>query len=125
MAQRFTVTATTDASGDATVYAPPLAEPVVSGELQTIRYVKTDFATGVDFAITVEKTGEAVWTATNEDATVTKAPRQPIHTTTGTAETYDGTEAVNDKISIANDRIKIVVSDGGDTKTGTFHVVFA
>jgi len=30
---------------------------------------------------------------------------------------------VRDSICLANDRIKIAVSNGGDTKTGTFHVV--
>lgn len=111
-ARRFAITATTDASGDATVYSP-----VITGAISQIRYVKTDFADGVDFAITLEATGESVWAESNVNASATRAPRQASHGTDGTAN--GGTEF----IAAANDRVKIVVAQGGDTKTGTFHVV--
>ena len=38
------------------------------GLLSQIRYVKTDFANGVDFAITVEGTGEGLWTQSDVNA---------------------------------------------------------
>jgi len=31
---------------------------------------------------------------------------------------------VLDKIALANDRVKIVIAAGGDTKTGTFYLIF-
>ena len=117
--ERFTLTATTDASGDATVFAGP-----VWGLLHTIVYTKVDFDNGVDFAITIEGTAEAVWTESNVDATATRAPRQATHDVVGVASLYAaGGEPVEDLIALADDRIKIVVSSGGDTKTGTFHVI--
>lgn len=112
-AQRIVVAVTTDASGDATAYSPHIPFGVVS----QIRYVKTDFADGVDFAITLEATGEGVWTESNVNASATRAPRQAAHGTDGVAS--GGAEL----IALADDRIKIVVAQGGDTKTGAFHFV--
>ncbi len=108
-----------DASGDVTAYTP-----VVTGKIQTIRYDKTDFADGVDFTITVEGTGENVWTDTNVNASETVAPRQATHDTAGDASLYAAAgEAVEDHNCVANERIKIVVAQGGNAKTGTIHVV--
>lgn len=118
-AQRHVVSVTTIADGSATAYSP-----VVTGKLSQIRYVKTDFADGVDFTITAEATGETIWTDTNINASETVAPRQPTHDTAGAAAVYaGGGSAVLDKIALANDRVKIVIASGGDTKTGTFHII--
>lgn len=113
------VEVTTAADGSATAFSE-----VVTGKLSTIRYVKTDFATGVDFTITSEATGETIWTQLNVDASVTVAPRQATHSTAGVAALYAATFPVNDKIALANDRVKIVIANGGATKTGTFFLVF-
>lgn len=116
--QVFPVTVTTDGSGDATAYSD-----AVNGLLSQIRYVKTDFATGVDFTITAEATGETIWTESNVDASATRAPRQATHSTAGVAALYAAAgQAVNDMIAISG-RIKIVVASGGATKTGTFYFV--
>ena len=118
--QRHVVTATTAADGSATVYSDTL-----TGKLTQIRYAKTDFADGVDFTITAEATGETLWADTNINASETVAPRQPTHDTAGAAAVYAaGGSAVLDKIALANDRVKIVISAGGNTKTGTFHLIF-
>ncbi len=51
-------------------------------------------------------------------------PRQPTYSTTGEALLYAaGGQGVNDEIVLAADRVKIVVASGGDTKSGTFHIV--
>jgi 3-polyprenyl-4-hydroxybenzoate decarboxylase len=116
--QVFAVTVTTDASGDATAYSNP-----VNGLLSQARYVKTDFANGVDFTITAEATGETLWTEADVNASATRAPRQATHSTAGVAAAYaSGGTAVNDMIAVSG-RIKIVVASGGDTKTGTFYFV--
>ena len=112
-ARRFVVTATTDGSGDATVYSPVIAD----GAISQIRYVKTNFADGVDFTVTLEATGETVWAESNVNASATRAPRQASYDTAGSITGY------YEFIAIANDRIKIVVAQGGDTKTGAFHIV--
>lgn len=118
-ARREVVTATTIADGSATAYSP-----VVTGKISQIRYVKTDFAAGVDFTITSEATGETIWAELDVNADATRAPRQATHSTAGVAALYAAAgTAVFDKIALANDRVKIVIANGGDTKTGTFHII--
>lgn len=122
-AQRQTLTVTTDSSGDATSYTTRIQY----GRIHSITYTKIDFAADVDFAITVEGTGEGVWTESDVNATKTVAPRLPTHDVAGNASLYDtvSSEPVEDHIFIVDDRVKIVVSNGGDTLTGTFNVVFS
>lgn len=116
--RRFVVTAVTDASGDAEVYSPHL-----SGALISFRYVKTDFDAGVDFVVTAEGTGQTLWSEEDVDASATRYPRAGLHDTAGVASLYAALgEAVNGKIVLAADRVKVVVSSGGDTKTGVFHI---
>lgn len=121
-AQRQTVTVTTDGSGDSTDYTTLIQY----GRIHSITYTKTDFAVDVDFAITIEGTGEGVWTESDVNATKTVAPRMATHDVAGNASLYDtvSSEPVEGHIVIVDDRVKIVVSNGGDTKTGTFNVVF-
>lgn len=120
--QRFVVNVTTDGSGDATVYSP-----VLTGKLSQIRYVKdgtTPFTDGVDFTITAEATGETLWSESNVNASATRAPRQATHGTDGVASLHAaGGTAVQDKIALAKDRVKIVVAQGGSAKLGAFHIV--
>lgn len=118
-AQRYVVPVTVDASGDGTAYTP-----VVAGRVLQIHYVKTDYANGVDFAITAEATGQQLWVQLDQNASAIKAPRQPTYDGVGVASLYAaGGEPVEDHIYLANDRVKIVVAAGGVSKTGTFHVV--
>lgn len=117
--QRYVVPVTVDASGDGTAYTP-----VVTGRVLQIHYVKTDYAAGVDFNITAEATGQQLWVQADQNASAIKAPRQPTHDGVGVASLYAATgEPVEDHIYLANDRVKIVVAQGGVSKTGTFHVV--
>ena len=119
--ERHVVTITTDAAGAGTAYTP-----VVSGRVVSIRYVKTDFADGVDFTVTSEATGATIWTEDNVNASKTCVPRQATHDTAGVASLYAAAgEPVEDRIALANDRVKIVVATGGATKTGAFHVTMA
>lgn len=113
--RRFSVDAVTDASGDVTAYSPYL-----SGYISQVQYVKTDYADGVDFTITTETTGQTVWTESNVNAAVVKAPRLAVCSTAGVASTFDGTYPVVDKLAVGRERIKIVVASGGNTKTGEF-----
>lgn len=117
--QRHEVTITTDASGDATGYTSAL-----TGRIHAIRYVKTDYDNGVDFTITLEKTGEAILTGTNINASESFYPRVPVDDEAGADALFAaGGTKLRDKVAAANDRVKIVVAQGGNTKSGTFHVI--
>lgn len=110
------VAVTTESDGSATVYSDGL-----NGLLSQIRYAKTDFADGVDFTITLDDTGETLWDEDDVNASATRAPRQATHATDGTASLYAGSgEPVEDLIAV-NGKVKIVIANGGDTKTGTFY----
>lgn len=106
---REAVTVTTDSSGAATAYSS-----VLNGFLYRIKIVDTDMAAGaVDYTITSEDSGDTLLAITNtEDAD--KYPRQPVDTTAGVAIS-DSFE----KIPLNNERVKIVVAQGGDTKSAT------
>jgi hypothetical protein len=116
--RRFVVPVTVDGDGDAEVYSPVIH----SGKLVSIRYAKEDFADGVDFTITSDATGATIWTQENVDAAATRHPRAATHSTAGVAATFNGAVAVLDKIALGSDRIKIVIANGGDATTGTFHI---
>lgn len=119
--RRFVVDVTTDGAQAATVFTPYL-----SGLVHAIHYIKTDFTDGVDFTITAEATGETIWTQADVNAAVVKAPRQATHSTAGVAALYvaAGT-AVQDRIAISRDRIKIVIAQGGASKVGQFQFIIA
>lgn len=118
--RRHVVPVVTEYPGDAEVFSPRL-----SGELVSIRYVKPGsggFEDGVDFAITAEASGETLWAEEDVDASATRHPRAATHSTAGAATTYNGTHGVLNKIALSQDRIKIVIANGGDDKSGTFHI---
>lgn len=120
-AERHTVSVTTIADGSATAYSP-----VITGRIHSVTYTKTDFTDGVDFTITLEATGQTVWTQSNVNATATVAPRIATTDTGGAASLYAAAgEPVEDYLVAANDRVKIVIAAGGDTKTGTFTIIVA
>ena len=115
-AQRHVIAVQTDGAGAATAYSP-----TVTGRIQAIAYVKTDFTDGVDFTITLEATGESLWTDTNINASEIVYPVQKAN--------LGGTGVVSVLLEqpfiAANDRVKIVIASGGATKIGAFHVVVA
>lgn len=116
--RRFTVPVTTNSSGAAEAYSP-----AIYGHVESIRYVKTDYADTVDFTISAETTGETIWAEENVTASATRHPRAATHATDGSAAVYASAgEPVAGKIALGGDRIKIVLASGGDTKTGTFHI---
>lgn len=117
--RRFVVPVTVDASGDATVYSP-----AIYGRLVSISYAKTDYANGVDFTITAETTTETLWAEANVNASATRYPRAATHSNVGVAALYAAAgQAVNGKVALGGDRVKIVVAQGGVSKTGTFHIL--
>ena len=114
---RHCVAVTTIADGSATVYTP-----VVNGRVLAIEYVKTDFVNGVDFVVVTEDSGQGILAVTDVNASAAFYPRTQVHSTVGVGLTYDGTRVVAEPVIVAQERIKILVSSGGDTKSGTFYV---
>lgn len=114
-AERHQIDVVTDADGDVTAYSP-----TVTGRIVSVTYTKIDFADTVDFTITAEATGQSIWTDTNITATETVVPLQ-----TGSLPTGAASALTEVPIYLAHDRVKFVIASGGDTKSGTFHVVVA
>lgn len=122
--RKFTVTATSDGSSVGTHYTPFL-----TGYVESVQYVKdgtTPYTDGVDFTITLEATGEDVWVDTNINASEVVRPRAATCSTAGVASLYAAAgAAVNDRIAMSRDRIKIVLAQAGASKTGTFVITVA
>lgn len=118
--RRFFKAIVTDASGDADTTIV-----VTAGKINAIHYVKhgvTPYANGVDFTLTLNTLGDTIWQESNVNASTVKRPRVPIHKTDG-SDVIDGSGNENrEMIAIASDRIRVVIAQGGDTKTGTFYV---
>lgn len=116
---RFAVAITTDGSGDGTGFT----DRPVYGHVSAIRYVKDDYANGMDFVATGEASGIAILTGTNVNASATFAPRHATHDVASAASLYAAVgEPVEGLIPVAGERVKIVVDEGGASKSGTFHV---
>lgn len=121
MLRKFTVAVTTASDGTATAYSP-----YFSGYIHSVQYVKTNFADGVDFTITIDGTGETVWTESNVNAAAVKATRQPVYSTAGVASLYAaGGTAVQERLAVGRDRVKIVIAQGGNATTGSFTILVA
>lgn len=119
--RRAVVDITTDADGNATGYTG-----VADGFIEAIRYAKdgtSPYDNTADFTITTEGSGQAVLTAANVAASATYYPRAAtVDVSNGAALYAAGGTAVNDRMPVGAERVKIVIAQGGDTKTGRFHV---
>jgi hypothetical protein len=120
--RRFKLSVTTAADGSATAYTPR-----VSGKINSLTYVpdgSNAYATTVDMTITSEATGEAIVSRTDVSAGFTTYPRSNTASAGGVASLFaaSGT-AVQDKIALGNDRVKIVLAQGGNAKVGVFHIL--
>ena len=115
------VSVTTIADGSATVRSLVY----FTGRLSFIDYVKTDFADGSVLLITSDKTGQTLWSETAVNASEKIAPRQPTHDNVGAASKFDTTdnEPVEDHYILQDERVKIVLTGGGDTKSGVFKIL--
>lgn len=113
-AERHRVTPVTDGSGNATYYSPN-----ITGRVHSVSYLKVDFTDGVDFTITLERTGQSIWTDTNVNAAETVYPMAAANKAAdGSASTISEAPVV-----AVNDRVKIVIAQGGDTHSGNFDIV--
>jgi hypothetical protein len=117
--QRISKTVATIADGSATDFTAAF-----TGKIVAVEYVKDTYDNGVDFTITVENSGENVWVESDVNASTVRRPRAATHSTAGVAALYAAAgTAVLEQIAVANSRLKIVLAQGGNVKSGTFHVV--
>lgn len=111
----------TNADGDFVGYSN-----VVNGRVLEIRLIvpgSGGLEATSDLAITNELTGAAILSKTDQNGSATWAPRQATHSTAGAAALYAaGGAAVNDYVVVAESRIKVVVAQGGNAKTGTLFI---
>lgn len=119
MIQATSATITTDGSGDATVYLTVGTNRKLSGQVHAICYEPGTIVIGADLTITGETT--AVPILVKADAGTSNVwyhPRViPNKNTDGAAFTDVAAD-----IHVVDERIKVVVAQGGDTKTGTITV---
>ena len=109
---------TTDSSGDMTV----AAAAKVTGLIHAIEWVDGDLVDSMDAVISQVRDGTNVadvtiltLTAANVDKVY--YPRTPAMDNVGADVTYDGSNEIYVR-QFVNGKLKIVVSDGGDTKSG-------
>jgi hypothetical protein len=113
--QRVAVSLTTDAGGNNTSYSDNLTGRL-TGVVVSIPN-SGGIANTANFAITAEATAEPVVTLTNVATSAPYYPRVQVHDNVGAGKTYDGTRKVAEPVSLANDRVKIVLTGGGNTKS--------
>lgn len=106
----------TDSSGNATVYLGSR----IRGRLEAIKYLPGTLDTGADLTITGETSGTPILTKSN--AGTSNAffyPRAiPNKVADGSAFTDIG-----ELIPLVNERIKVVVAQGGNTATGSIEAI--
>lgn len=88
----------------------------VRGFFHSVRYIKTDYADGMDFTVTVvnSATTDTILTATDCNASATFAPRMDRHTTAGAAA------SANDQLIPFVGALKVTVASGGTSTSGKF-----
>lgn len=114
MIHEHTVTLLTESTGSGVAWIGP-----ARGELLELSYVKTDYASGVDIMVATEKTGRVVWQESDVNASKTISLAASLAGTSGTAITNLYTTTF-----LEDDRLRIVVTDGGSGKIGTFTAKF-
>lgn len=110
----------TDASGDATVYLTHGLSRKLNGFLVCLRYAPGTLDTGADLTITGETSGISIMTKANAGtSTVFFYPRALLN------YVADGTAAAipSEFIPIKDERIKIVVAQGGNAGSGSIEAI--
>ena len=117
MLHKTSTTITTAADGSATVYLGSN----IRGELVALKYSPGTIATGGDLTITGETSAVPILTVTNAGTSdVWYYPRAPANQVADAAAITDSAE----RIPIVNERIKVVMAQGGATKTGSIEAYY-
>lgn len=103
-------TITTDASGNATVYLGSR----LRGRVHAIQYVAGTLDSGTDLVITGETTGVAILTDSPSGSEWFYPRAFANAVTTGAAGS-----AAQEDVHVLNERVKVVVAQGGNAGSGT------
>lgn len=106
----------TDASGNATVYLAPSINAGLNGFLEVLKYTPGTIATGADLTITGETSGIPIMA--KSDAGTSIVFYYPRALPNAVADGAPGTVPAL-RIPIKNERIKIVVAQGGNGGVGS------
>lgn len=111
-AERQNITLTTDGAGACTAYSS-----AVTGRVLAVIVTIGALAATADITITSETTGQPILTLTNVAANAVKYPRSLVQDAVGADTT------LREPVAVVNERVKIVVAQGGATVTGTVTLV--
>lgn len=110
----------TNSSGAATVHLTHGLSRKLNGFLVCIKYTPGTIDTGADLTITGEESGIPILTKANAGTSVVfYYPRALINAVADGAEAASPSEF----IPIKDERIQVVIANGGDTKTGSIEVI--
>lgn len=119
MLYKKTVEIVTDNSGGATVYLG--AGESIRGWIELIKYLPGSLDTGADLTITGDESGTPILTIAN--AGTSNVFWYPRALPNAVADGAAGTIPAH-RIPLFEDRIKVVVAQGGDTKTGNIELIY-
>lgn len=106
----------TDASGNATVYIAPSINAGLNGFLVLLKYTPGTIATGADLTITGETSGIPILTKADAGTSIVFFyPRALLNAVADGAAADNASEF----IPIKNERIKVVVAQGGNGGVGS------
>lgn len=123
MVRKCAINITTAADGSASGNTP-----VLTGYVRAISYVPhgaTPLDTNADVVFTAHASGAPILTQANiGTASRTWHPRTPTHASAdGSAALYAAAgQAVNTEIPVCDECISLVVANGGNALSGTFHL---
>lgn len=114
--RRTSITITTAADGSATVYSDK-----ISGFIEMVGVVVGTLTTGFDFTLTTETTLQTLLAETAPGDAEIFYPRQLVNSA---ADGALGSQLIQYGTPIANERIKCVVANGGNAKTGSLTIIY-
>jgi len=110
---------TTDTNAAATAYT----STDVNGRILQVQYVKDDVANGSTITLTGATTGVPIFAISAMNASATHQVRRAATDAAGAAITYDGSNPAHECVVLAGERIKLVISSGGEEKSGALAII--
>jgi hypothetical protein len=119
MLHKVSTTILTDTGGNATVYLGSK----IRGYLVALNYLPGTLATGADLTVTAETSGAPILTKANLGTANSYLYPRALPTNANSLTGPLGT-VPSELIPLVNERIKVVVAQGGNTLTGSIEAVF-